>query len=86
MAFAVPIELCCLLILWLWLQFYYLPMPCLTKKEADAEAAKEAEAKIGNMIREKCKELGPLAFREAVVLAHFVVLVLLWFFRSPGMI
>lgn len=36
------------------------------------------------MIRAKCNELGPLSFREIVVLIHFVVLVLLWFFRSPG--
>ena len=27
MAFAVPIEIVCLLLLWLWLQFYYLPWP-----------------------------------------------------------
>ena len=36
------------------------------------------------MIKAKCKELGPLTFKEGVVLAHFLVLVLLWFVRSPG--
>ena len=36
------------------------------------------------MIKGKCKELGPLTFKEKVVLAHFLVLVLLWFVRSPG--
>ena len=51
---------------------------------ASAEEAAAFSSKIGNMIKAKCKELGPLTFREGVVLAHFLVLVLLWFVRSPG--
>lgn len=79
MAFAVPIEIICLLLLWIWLQLYFLPLSC-TAKDAKDEDSK----KVARMIEQKCDELGPLTFREKVVLAHFVVLVLLWFFRSPG--
>ena len=55
--------------------------------EDGGNASEEAAAfssKIGNMIKVKCKELGPLTFKEGVVLAHFMILVLLWFVRSPG--
>ena len=106
MAFAIPIEIVCLLLLWLWLQFYYLPWPFSwnaqavgqeavqnkgqkTNGPAGSEGQEDAQeeplsSKIARLIKAKCIELGPLTFKEGVVLAHFLVLVILWFVRSPG--
>ena len=105
MAFAIPIEIVCLLLLWLWLQFYYLPWPFSRNAQAgqavqnkgqeangpgnegsEGQDAQEEplSSKIARLIKAKCIELGPLTFKEGVVLAHFLVLVILWFVRSPG--
>jgi len=43
-----------------------------------------ANERIAAVIKTKCNELGPMTFREKMVLILFVSLVLLWFFRSPG--
>ena len=104
MAFAIPIEIVCLLLLWLWLQFYYLPWPFSRNAQAAGQAVQNKgqkangppgsegqdaqeeplSSKIARLIKAKCIELGPLTFKEGVVLAHFLVLVILWFVRSPG--
>ena len=105
MAFAIPIEIVCLLLLWLWLQFYYLPWPFSRNVQATGQAVQNKDqkangppgsegqedaqeeplsSKIARLIKAKCIELGPLTFKEGVVLAHFLVLVILWFVRSPG--
>ena len=107
MAFAIPIEIVCLLLLWLWLQFYYLPWPFSRNVQAAGQEAVQNKgqkangpagsnegqedaqeeplsSKIARLIKAKCIELGPLTFKEGVVLAHFLVLVILWFVRSPG--
>lgn len=44
----------------------------------------EEEKAIRRMIQRKFHELGPMTFNEIVVLFCFTILVLLWFFRSPG--
>ena len=83
MAYAVPIEIACLLILWLWLQVYYLPLPWRRRGQEQKGPEKSAE-NIKEMIYQKCRELGPVKFNEQVVLALFSILILLWLLRHPG--
>lgn len=45
----------------------------------------ETGARIKSSARQKYEELGPFTFHEVGVLIHFVLLVLLWFFRQPGL-
>jgi sodium-dependent dicarboxylate transporter 2/3/5 len=86
MAFAVPLMVLNLVVLWMWLQFYYLPRPCSSKKSNVEGGGQGGTEKIAQLVERKCKELGPMKFKESVVLTLFVILVLLWLFRSPGFI
>lgn len=60
---------------WLWLQMFYLGLP----KKQDLKGT----ANVRAVIRQQYKELGPLNFHEASVLACFITLIILWFFRQP---
>lgn len=84
MAFAIPIEITSLLILWLWLQVYYLPWPKLGKNQQKKEQEEKSTESIREMIYQKCRELGPIKFNEKVVLTLFSILILLWLLRHPG--
>ena len=85
MAYAVPIEIACLLILWLWLQVYYLPLPWRSRRQHGKGPGPEKSAEnIKEMIYQKCRELGPVKFNEKVVLVLFSILILLWLLRHPG--
>ena len=49
MAFAVPIEILSLFVLWLWLQVYFLPFPWSKKTK------KEASSKVDKYVIMNCK-------------------------------
>lgn len=85
MGFAFPQMLLCLTLTLLYLQFYYLPLPSLKKKNPeDEKAEREQNERIARMIKRKLYELGRISYREVWVIVVFMVLVMLWFFRSPG--
>ncbi len=88
MAYTLPQMLLCLAAIWLWLYVYYIGVPLPSRKK-DTAAAKELQAQrrnetVGKVINEKYSELGSVTFHEGSVLALFVVLLSLWFFREPG--
>ena len=71
---------------WVYLQFYYLPNPF---KKSDEQNKAEAEQRMGNVsvvLKKRLQELGRMNYYERNVLCLFVVVVLLWLFRSPGFI
>lgn len=87
MAFAMPQVLLCLVIIWLVLQTYFIgfPVKCGRKnknKLGDLEG-KRYEA-VADMVHRECDALGPMKFNEWLVSAVFSMLLILWFFRSPG--
>ena len=55
------------------------------KKNANIFLAKENKIdKISTIIKQNCLDLGPMTFREITILVLFIILLLLWFLRSPG--
>lgn len=56
-------------------------------KSKDAKVATispEAQQSIQEVINAKYKELGPMTCHEITILILFILMVLLFFFRSPG--
>ena len=89
MAFALPQLVLCLLMVWIWLQIYYLPLPFCSKatknqSEQDTELEQLQKDRIAKLIKAKWEELGSVTYQEATVAVSFIILVLFWFFRSPG--
>ena len=58
--FAVPIEIMSLFLLWLWLQFYFLPLPWKKGKNNNKQQQSNNNERIAAVIKNKCKELGPM--------------------------
>ncbi len=69
MAFALPISVLLFLFAWLYLYFLYKP-------------AKVWKADMKEIFRKQYAELGKMSYEETVVLIAFVILALLWLFRS----
>ena len=78
-------SLMCLVIAWIYLQVYFLGIAsCWRRKEDDGDE-KKREA-LNRMVQKKYEDLGGFSYAEGNVLAAFAVLIVLWFFRSPGFI
>lgn len=89
LAFAFPEMMICLLFTWFYLQLYYLPLPfknLFVKEDEESRALAESERRkqkrVADLIAQKCHELGSWTFKEIQVSIVFLLLVLLWFFRS----
>lgn len=78
MVFALPGSIICVLLAWLWLSFYFLGWRGLVCKRHN-----KSNDRVQATIRKSYDELGSMSFPEIVVLIHFIVLVILWFFRQP---
>jgi di/tricarboxylate transporter len=76
MVFAFPMALSCLLTVWWALAATYLPRGRPPYDPAATLA----------LIKSQRRQLGPLSYREACVLADFILLAVLWITRSPGFI
>ncbi|XP_059486392.1 Na(+)/citrate cotransporter-like isoform X2 [Neocloeon triangulifer] len=81
MIFNVPMMLLNILMAWLWLQIVYMGL-CRKGKSSDEGNPKA----VRQLISTKYRELGPMSYHEANVLALFIILILLWFFRKPDFI
>ncbi|XP_048729143.2 Na(+)/citrate cotransporter-like isoform X2 [Ostrea edulis] len=78
MVFALPGSVICVLLAWLWLSFYFLGW-----RGVVCRRRRDKYNRVQETIRKSYDELGPLSFAEIVILIHFIVLVVLWFFRQP---
>lgn len=74
-AYAFPSALLTIFASWLYLCMYFISSH--DKSPETAKVIRESAVK-------KYKELGSMTSHEIGVLVHFIVLVLLWFFRYPG--
>lgn len=75
MIYNVPPMILCVICAWLYLYFHFIP-----KRFRSGQLNHEA---VGQAIRKRYDDLGPISFHEVAVLAIFIVTVLLWFFRDP---
>ena len=81
MILCIPLMAINLLLCWVWLQLLYLPLPC---KAGGQKVEAERQESVRRLLRARYEDLGSLTRHEKTVLVMFLVLVLLWMFRSPG--
>ncbi|XP_064613375.1 solute carrier family 13 member 2-like [Liolophura sinensis] len=81
MIFGFPTSLICVVITWIWLQIFFLRCSCLFKRSKSGRSAA-----IKAVIRKEYDALGPITFAEAAVLAHFIIVAILWLTRRPQFI
>ena len=81
MILCIPLMAINLLLCWVWLQLLYLPLPC---KSGGQKVEAERQESVRRLLRARYEDLGSLTRHEKTVLVMFLVLVLLWMFRSPG--
>ena len=75
----------CLFSAWIFLQGYYLPWPTLGSVSEDIRALElQKKEQVAKLIRDKRLQLGRMSYNEIMIGLVFCVLVVLWFFRSPG--
>ncbi|XP_078679689.1 solute carrier family 13 member 2-like isoform X2 [Branchiostoma floridae x Branchiostoma belcheri] len=77
--FAAPGMVITLILAWLWLSSIF--VGCRCAEDCPCCGGKKRQG-AEDVIRKAYDELGPLSFAEAGVIFHFVLLVLLWFFRD----
>ena len=84
MVLCVPLMMVNLLLAWLWLQLLFLPIPFIRNKVSDKNEQPGSSCEINRLLQDRYQELGKLTRHEKAVLALFILLVVLWMFRSPG--
>uniref|UniRef100_A0A1I8GSK0 CitMHS domain-containing protein n=1 Tax=Macrostomum lignano TaxID=282301 RepID=A0A1I8GSK0_9PLAT len=82
MLFALPLGAVGLLLTWVWLQISFLGFRGLAKA-GDSVAIADARLTRAALQRQY-KQLGPLSYAEASVLAIFGLTIILWISRQPG--
>eukprot|EP00092_Neocalanus_flemingeri_P006840 GFUD01007385.1.p1 GENE.GFUD01007385.1~~GFUD01007385.1.p1 ORF type:complete len:728 (-),score=94.80 GFUD01007385.1:163-2346(-) len=78
MAFAIPVMLVNVILAWLWLQLLQSWYP-----GGKVKKGKEQEERAMKVITEKYESLGTMNLHEAQVLVLFIILICLWFFKTP---
>merc|ERR1719187_1167235 len=79
MAFTCPVMILNVILAWAWLQRLQTLYPGWENSPRSAEKVKQATA----IIRKKYADLGRMTMHEAQVLILFILLVMLWFFKTP---
>jgi len=78
MAFAIPVMLVNTILAWIWLQMLQSWYP-----GGKVKKGKEQEERAMKVITEKYSSLGSMNLHEAQVLVLFIILIGLWFFKTP---
>jgi len=78
MAFAIPVMMVNTILAWLWLQMLQSWYP-----GGKVKKGKEQEERAMKVIKEKYSSLGSMNLHEAQVLVLFIILIGLWFFKTP---
>ncbi|CAL1541458.1 unnamed protein product [Lymnaea stagnalis] len=81
-AFGFPTALLILLACYFWMNITAFGLRSTLK--CSSQASKEEVTQAMKTIQEEYHNLGKIKFNEAIVLAHFCVLVVLWLLRVPG--
>jgi len=81
MAFAIPVMLVNLFLSWLWLQIIQRTYP--GGKQGKDEKGMDKKDEAMKAIKKKYTELGRMTCHEIQVLVLFIILILLWFFKTP---
>lgn len=83
--YSAPVSILMGVALWTYLNMRFTGMLLPKKKNSETIAlTKDAEGKVGEVIQQRVIDLGPMQTREKLVLMLFILVVVLWFFRSPG--
>ncbi|OWF50269.1 solute carrier family 13 member 2-like [Mizuhopecten yessoensis] len=82
MQFGLPLSAVCLVILWVWLQIYF--MRCKSCFSCFSKQDKSTSRRVTEMLRKAYDELGPITFAQGAVMAHFLLLAILWISRDLG--
>ena len=87
MIYAFPESFICLIFAWVVVCAIQLPLPFKSRSnKSEATLERNRAARIKNRIDSRYHQLGPVSPEEKIVLLMFIVLVLLWIFKSPQII
>lgn len=85
MLYSVPPMLLMGFLTWLWLQVMYMGLFRPESEDARAiDIGQQGERVAAAVIEKRYKELGTITWHESSVGVLFIIVVILWFFRSPG--
>ncbi|XP_052800974.1 solute carrier family 13 member 2-like [Mya arenaria] len=79
MGFGVPLSFTLVIIVWIWLQIMFLRC-----KNCCGSRNPERAARVKAAIQREYEKLGPITFGQGAVMAHFIVLAILWVTRDLG--
>ncbi|XP_076452263.1 Na(+)/citrate cotransporter-like [Babylonia areolata] len=83
MAFGTPVAAVSLVVAFLWLQLTYFGVK--TTLLCRRQTRPEEDEALKRFLQREHSKLGKMSWAEKVVLGHFILLVLLWLTRAPGL-
>ncbi|XP_064082337.1 solute carrier family 13 member 2-like [Macrobrachium nipponense] len=85
MAFSILGMLLCVTLAWIWLQVVFVGL-CRKERQSSQELSPAKGAAQRKIMSDEYAKMGPMTHHEITVFSLFIVMVLVWFFRSPEFI